>query len=59
MLDPKLKRARDRARACKPYLDDNTQAWDMQPDGTFKRVKHGRKKAVNAQADLLKTLAGP
>ena len=29
----------------KPYLEDNTQAWDMQPDGTFKRAKRGRTKA--------------
>ena len=29
----------------KPYLDDNTQAWDMQPDGSFKRAKRGRAKA--------------
>ena len=29
----------------------------MQPDGSFKRVRHGRKKAVCAQLALLKTLA--
>jgi hypothetical protein len=29
----------------------------MQADGSFKRVKRGRKKGVNAQAELLKTLA--
>lgn len=41
-----------------PYLEDNTQAWDMQPDGTFKRAKRGRKTAHCAQALLLSTLAG-
>ena len=40
----------------KPYLEDNIQAWDMQPDGTFKRARHGQKKRVSAQADLLKAL---
>jgi polyphosphate kinase len=41
----------------RPYLEDNTQAWDMQPDGTFKRAKHGRNKAHSAQAHLLDALA--
>ena len=41
----------------KPYLEDNTQAWDMQPDGSFKRAKRGRSKAKCAQPALLKALA--
>ncbi len=40
-----------------PYLEDNTQAWDMQPDGTFKRAKRGGKKAQCAQPKLLDSLA--
>jgi polyphosphate kinase len=40
-----------------PYLEDNTQAWDMQPDGTFKRAKRGRTKAKCAQSELLASLA--
>jgi len=40
-----------------PYLDDNTQAWDMQPDGTFKRAKRGRRKVQCAQSELLAALA--
>jgi|SRR5579862_536603 len=40
-----------------PYLEDNTQAWDMQPDGTFKRAKRGRRKAQCAQPELLASLA--
>ena len=42
----------------KPYLDDNTYAWEMQPGGTFKRLKRGRSKGVSAQQELLKALAG-
>ena len=57
ILDAKARR-RIVKEGLKAYLDDNVQAWEMQPDGSFKRVKRGRKKAVNAQADLLKSLAG-
>jgi len=41
----------------KPYLEDNMQAWDMQPDGSFKKAKRGRSKAKCAQPALLKALA--
>jgi len=40
-----------------PYLGDNTQAWDMQPDGTFKRAKRAGRKPQCAQTELLSTLA--
>jgi polyphosphate kinase len=56
VLDPKLKRRVIR-EGLKPYLDDNTQAWDMLADGTFRRAKRGRKKAVSAQLSLLRLLA--
>ncbi len=56
VLDAKLKRRVVR-EGLKPYLVDNTQAWDMQPDGTFKRARRGRGKASGAQAGLLKALA--
>jgi len=56
VTDPKLKR-RVVGEGLKPYLDDNSQAWEMQPDGTFKRLKHGRKKAKCAQVELMRTLA--
>jgi polyphosphate kinase len=56
VLDPKLRRRVVR-EGLKPYLDDNTQAWDMQPDGSFKRAKRGRRKASCAQIALMKTLA--
>jgi polyphosphate kinase len=56
VLDKKLA---DRvvAEGIKPYLEDNGQAWQMQPDGTFKRRKRGTGKARCAQVDLLKKLA--
>jgi polyphosphate kinase len=57
VLDPKLKR-RVIAEGLKPYLEDNTQAWDMQPDGAFKRAKRGRGKIKCAQLQLLQKLAG-
>ena len=57
MLDQKLRRRVVR-EGLKPYLEDNVQAWDMQPDGTFKRAKRGqRKKAHCAQVMLMKALA--
>jgi polyphosphate kinase len=57
ILDPKLKRRVVR-EGLKPYLSDNTQAWDMQPDGTFKRAKRAKRaKSMSAQLLLLKTLA--
>ncbi len=56
LLDPKLKRRAIR-EGLKPYLEDNVQAWDMQPDGSFKRARRGRSKARCAQLELLKSLA--
>jgi polyphosphate kinase len=56
ILDPKARRRIVR-EGLKPYLEDNVQAWEMQSDGSFRRVKRGRKKAVSAQSDLLKALA--
>jgi len=56
VLDAKARR-RIMKEGFKPYLEDNVQSWEMQPDGGFKRVKRGRKKAVSSQRDLLKALA--
>ncbi|HEX4332664.1 MAG TPA: polyphosphate kinase 1 [Usitatibacter sp.] len=56
ITDTKLKR-RVVSEGLKPYLDDNTQAWEMQPDGTFKRARRGRRKAQCAQVTLMKALA--
>jgi polyphosphate kinase len=55
LLDPKVRR-RAVAEGLKPYLDDNVQAWDMQPDGSFRRAKKSGK-AKCAQMQLLKGLA--
>lgn len=35
------------------YLADNTQAWTLQPDGTYKRARPGSQKARTAQQALL------
>ena len=56
LLDAKVRR-RAIAEGLKPYLEDNVQAWDMQPDGTFKRAKKSGK-AKCAQMLLLKGLGG-
>jgi polyphosphate kinase len=39
------------------YLADNCQAWDLQADGTYKRVALGEGPAVSAQSILLRRLA--
>jgi polyphosphate kinase len=55
VLEPKLKK-RVINEGIKPYLKDNTKAWEMQPDGGYKRrAKRGR--AFAAQAFLLNLLA--
>ncbi len=56
VLDAKV-RKRIMDEGLKSYLADNVQSWDMQPDGSFKRVKRGRSKAYCAQRDLMKLLA--
>ena len=53
ILDKKL-RARVVNEGLKAYLDDNTQAWEMQPDGSYARKKRGKAKASSAQEDLLR-----
>ncbi len=39
------------------YLADNTKAWIMQPDGSYRQLSPGSKKPRNAQNALLKRLA--
>jgi len=56
VLDAKVRRRVVR-EGLKSYLDDNTQAWEMQADGSWKRPKRGRAKAFSAQQSLLKALA--
>jgi polyphosphate kinase len=41
-------------------LKDNCQAWELQPDGRYKRISRGRERAFSAQAELLTVYAaGP
>lgn len=39
------------------YLADNTQAWELLPDGVYRRIAAGSTEPVNAQSTLLRELA--
>ncbi|MDR2031346.1 MAG: polyphosphate kinase 1 [Azoarcus sp.] len=54
VLDPRLKR-RVMKEGLRAYLVDNSQAWEMQPDGQYRR-KAPRRAARNAQEMLLAEL---
>jgi polyphosphate kinase len=56
VLDPKLKK-RVVEEGLKKYLEDNTQAWDMDADGHYERCTPGKGEARNAQLELLQELA--
>jgi polyphosphate kinase len=58
VLDPALKRRVIR-EGLQPYLDDNVQAWQMDSDGAYARVKPRRGRPRSAQEELLFTLATP
>lgn len=55
VLNPKLKK-RVINEGLKPYLRDNMRAWEMQPDGGYRRRRAHRGKAYCAQAELLALL---
>ncbi|HEY9098539.1 MAG TPA: polyphosphate kinase 1 [Thiobacillus sp.] len=55
VLNPKLKK-RVITEGLKPYLRDNIQAWEMQPDGSYRRRKPRRAKVYSAQTVLLNLL---
>jgi polyphosphate kinase len=57
VLDPALKQRVVR-EGLLPYLEDNSQAWVMKPDGTYERLQHRRSRHA-AQEELLALLAGP
>lgn len=57
VLDAKLKK-RVIQEGIKPYLRDNQQAWEMQADGSYRRVGTRRAKVYSAQDALLALLAG-
>lgn len=55
VLDPQLKqRVIEEGLQC--ALEDNTQAWAMQPDGSYVRLQPGQSRS-NAQEQLLRQLA--
>jgi len=56
VLDPKL-RKRVISEGLKPYLEDNTQAWEMDQDGQYRLKSPGRAKPQAAQETLLEALA--
>ncbi len=58
VLDPALKRRVIR-EGLLPYLEDNCQAWEMNSDGSYERVKPRRGRRRAAQEELLFTLATP
>jgi polyphosphate kinase len=58
LLDPALKRRVIR-EGLQPYLDDNCQAWILNPDGAYERLKPRRGRRRSAQEELLFTLATP
>jgi polyphosphate kinase len=55
--DPKL-RKRVIQEGLKPYLRDNKQAWEMLPDGSYRRHASRRAKPYSAQTELLNLLTG-
>jgi polyphosphate kinase len=56
VLNPKLKK-RVIGEGLKPYLRDNMQAWEMQPDGSYRHRRKRGAKACCAQTELLALLA--
>jgi polyphosphate kinase len=58
VLDAGLKK-RVVAEGLKPYLDDNTQAWEMDRDGRYQLRSPRRGRPIAAQDVLLATLARP
>jgi polyphosphate kinase len=54
VLEPKLKK-RVLKEGLEPYLKDNLQAWEMQPDGSYRHKKTGRSQPFCAQESLLAT----
>jgi polyphosphate kinase len=58
VLDAALKRRVIR-EGLQPYLDDNSQAWTMDSDGAYARLRPRRGRPRSAQEELLFTLATP
>ena len=58
VLDPALKRRVIR-EGLQAYLDDNSQAWAMDADGGYTRLRPRRGRPRSAQEELLFTLGTP
>ena len=58
VLDPLL-REKVLKEGLLPYLSDNTQSWQLQSDGSYKRNKPGNARPRIAQNILLEKLSGP
>jgi len=58
VLDPALKRRVIR-EGLQSYLDDNCQAWEMKPDGSYEQARPRRGRRRAAQEDLMSTLGTP
>jgi polyphosphate kinase len=58
VLDPALKRRVIR-EGLQSYLDDNCQAWLMNAEGSYERLKPRRGRRRSAQEELLFTLGIP
>jgi polyphosphate kinase len=58
VVDPELKQRVVR-EGLTPYLDDDCQAWDMQPDGSYLRAAPQGNRRYCAQERLLALLAPP
>ena len=56
--DPALKR-RVLREGLLPYLEDNTQSWEMDAEGAYRRNKPRRGRGRSAQEELLFTLSTP
>jgi len=56
-IEDKALRGRVLKEALGRYLADNTQAWELQPDGSYTRLTSDGAEPVSAQATLLKELA--
>jgi polyphosphate kinase len=54
--DPELAK-RVIEQGLKPYLRDNTQAWELHPDGKYERLTPAGDEAFTAQTELIRILA--
>ncbi len=57
-IEDHLLAARVKSETLDLYLADNCQAWELQADGSYRRVKPGRQKPRAAQNMLLKKING-